>query len=152
MLADVWTFSFSSSFRGRGQLESRAGSRVSCGELTTLVVLARGGELKSITGLETGAGGGILTVGVRGGELTTLSGDGFSVVESRGGMGKEMDEGVCSVVRTSLRKTKQTVNSDAYDSVSRGGKQMKFGWPYPLVVGICLVRLGLMPAFLTLLA
>ena len=51
------------------------------------------------------------------------------------------------MMRTSLHKAKQTVNSDRYDSVNRGRKQIKFGQCYPLVVGIGLTRLGLSPDF-----
>ena len=78
-LTDVLAFSFSSSFRGRGQVESRIGTRVSS-------------LSKSITGSDVEVGWGILAVVGRAGEVITLSGDWFSVAESSGGMGEEMDE------------------------------------------------------------
>ena len=62
-------------------------------------------------------GSGALAIGLRGGELTTLSGDGSFITESRRERGEEIDECVCSVVRTSLHKAKLTVNSDEGDSV-----------------------------------
>ena len=72
-------FSFSSSLRGRGQLESRIGAEVSS-------------LSKSITGSEMGVGWGILVVVTRIGEVAVRSGDWVSMTVSSGGMGEEMDE------------------------------------------------------------
>ena len=78
-LTDVLAFSFSSSFKGRGQLESRIGAEVSS-------------LSKSITGSEMGVGWGILVVVTRVGEVAVRSGNWVSMAVSSGGIGEEMDE------------------------------------------------------------
>ena len=102
-------FPFSNSLRGRGQVESRLGAAVPS--------LSR-----SVTYYGVRVGGGVLTVGARAGEATTLSRDWLSVAMSSGGMGERMDEWVCAVTMTSLHRVKQTVNSDKGDS---GNKRKK---------------------------
>ena len=69
-------FSFSSSFRGHGQVESQLGAAVPS-------------VSRSVTDSGVRVDGGVLA---RVGEATTLLGDWLSVAVSSGGMGERMDE------------------------------------------------------------